>query len=716
MKRTSPNKAPGKSEVIDNLVIDKTFAGGNFSLILILFIISILTILFCSLIIIFSNAYPGHSIREVIWICFMRLLDSGGLETDSGSWIFIIIATLLTLLGIILISALVGIIANEIERQHAKLRLGRTPVEFKNHVVILGWSSPIYDIIQQLATNFAAKNKPHKIVIFAKQPKPMMEQLISEKFKYNKNDPTSRELKKILKFVQIYVRSGNPLDIDDLEITNLINADEIIILSPEHDFHDKSNTSIFQDSDSETIKILLAVQKQATHQLEYHSTVREKEITLVADIQLPENHKVACSIFETDNKFFTPMLISSGDLIARLIAQSSCSTGLPEVITKLLDYANQDFEFYPNDSVKLHDNCKKMKFSDALLAFSNATVIGYIHYENTDKNNIKTHILPIDNPTIDLSKDDKLIIIAGDDNSNNYGFRQKQTIPVYNIIEKSKLFNNNEHKNRILILNWSWKAITIVNELYELLTPGSKIDIAVENNHINIQSTLDDLVKKNNTVKIGFNILSPIHLTNWADLDKLNISKNYDHVILLAGTGNDEQRIDARSIMTLLHLRAFRKTAISSGVPAFSIVSEILCPENRELLELSTSDPTHIEDDFIISEQLIAMLKAQVSQNYQVGSIYNEIFTTGGAEIYLRSAECFIELNKDIEIRNIIQHLWEFEEIFIGYRRKIDGYDIILNPQKDLNGKETIIRFEKGDDIVVIANKIQIKKKDDQFE
>ena len=76
-------------------------------------------------------------------------------------------------------------------------------------------------------------------------------------------------------------------------------------------------------------------------------------------------------------------------------------------------------------------------------------------------------------------------------------------------------------------------------------------------------------------------------------------------MVLCYSDSLDAQRADSRTLITLLHLRDIEER----GGRDFSIVSEMLDLRNRALAEV-----THA-DDFIVSDRLVSLLMAQISEN-----------------------------------------------------------------------------------------------------
>ena len=80
----------------------------------------------------------------------------------------------LTLGGLFIVSALIGVLANGIDTKLADLRRGRSIVLEKDHTVILGWSESIFTIISELTLANESRKDP-VIVILADRDKVDME-------------------------------------------------------------------------------------------------------------------------------------------------------------------------------------------------------------------------------------------------------------------------------------------------------------------------------------------------------------------------------------------------------------------------------------------------------------------------------------------------------------------------------------------------------------
>src|SRR5262249_33875920 len=140
---------------------------------------------------------------------------------------------------------------------------------------------------------------------------------------------------------------------------------------------------------------------------------------------------------------------------------------------------------------------------------------------------------------------------------------------------------------RTLILGWNRLAAPIITELDHYLAPGSAITVV---SHL---QEAGQMVNRLTSDGIATAIeYEPGETTARAVLDALDVP-SYDHVILLSySDGLDPQRADARTLVSLLHLRDIAATAGRR----FSIVSEMLDVRNRDLAEVTRAD------DFIVSD------------------------------------------------------------------------------------------------------------------
>jgi hypothetical protein len=176
-------------------------------------------------------------------------------------------------------------------------------------------------------------------------------------------------------------------------------------------------------------------------------------------------------------------------------------------------------------------------------------------------------------------------------------------------------------------------------------------------------------------------------------LEKLEVTE-YDHVIVLAYSHLEVQEADAITLVTLLHLRDI---AEKDETP-FSIISEMLDLRNRELAEAAKVD------DFIVSEHLISLMLAQLSENSELMGVFTDIFDPEGAEIYLKPIGDYVTTGQPVNFYTVAEAARRRGETAIGYRIMSEShnaekaYGVITNPNKAVK-----VTFAPEDKLVVIS-------------
>jgi hypothetical protein len=165
-------------------------------------------------------------------------------------------------------------------------------------------------------------------------------------------------------------------------------------------------------------------------------------------------------------------------------------------------------------------------------------------------------------------------------------------------------------------------------------------------------------------------------------------------VLVLCSSHLGVQAADARTLVTLLHLR---EIASQSQRP-FSLVTEMLDVRNIELAKAARPD------DFIVSDRLTSLMLAQVSENPDLGAVLTDLFDAGGSEVYLKPAAEFVNLGVDVSYASVVASARRRGEVAIGYRQaeyandSARAFGVVVNP-----AKATRLRFGAADRVIVLA-------------
>ncbi len=542
------------------------------------------------------GAAPERGFLELAWIGLMRTLDAGTMGGDTGPWTYLLSMLVVTLGGVFVVSALIGVLSAGVEDKLAELRKGRSIVLEENHTVILGWSPQVFTIVSELVIANENQKRP-AIAILADHDKVEMEEEISVRVPDLKN-------------TRVVCRSGSPIDPADLAIVRPQTARSVIIL-PQGDMPDAS-----------VVKAILAL----TH---FHEQ-RAEPYHIVTQVRNSRTLDVLKLVGTRDH--ITPLV--TGDLIARVTAQTSRQSGLSVVYTELLDFGGDEIYFHDEPGLE------GKTYGEAVSSFEDSTVIGMQTADGTVSLN----------PAMEtrFASGDKVIAISADDDTI------KLSAPGNAQVDGSALRGVNQatqpKPERALILGWNSAAPVIIHELDHYVTPGSGVLVVAGEDPEEVRSECAGLVNQKLDVRKG-------DTTDRRLLDKLDV-ESFDHVIVLADSRFEAQMADARTMITLLHLRDI---SLRDETP-FSIVSEMLDLRNRELMESAKVD------DFIVSDHLVSLLTTQLAENPRLETVFTDLFDPEGCEIYLKPVGNYVTTGAPVNFFTVVESARRRNETALGYR------------------------------------------------
>ncbi len=614
--------------------VDEFFARGTIALILGLFAVSVLIIMIIAIAVAATGANEGRPFLELVWMGLLRTLDPGTMGADEGSPTFLGAMLAVTLGGIFIISALIGIINTGFQDRLAELRKGRSRVIESDHTVILGWNQQVFTILSELVTA-NANQRGRSVVVLADRGKLEMDDEIRTRI------PNHRGTK-------IVCRSGSPVDLDEIDIAGVQRSRAVIVLAPEVD-----------EPDIEVIKTILAITNDPNRRPEpYH---------VVAEIHDASNLEAARLVGKDEVE-----LVVVGDVVSRIIAQTCRQAGLSIVYGELLDFDGDEIYFSSQPSLV------GRTFGDAQLAFEDSTLIGVATADGGVRLNPPAATV--------LGADDRLILIAADDDAIRLRDGAAPPPDHESIIV---CVPTPVAREMTLILGWNHRVLQIAHELDAYVAPGSGITLVTDDPVAPDQ--LDELRSRLANQTLQFVARSS---SNRAVLDSLDVA-GYQHVLVVSPIDRyDAQRADARTLVTLLHLRD-----IASIVGhAFSITSEMADVRNRSLAEVTRAD------DFIVSDRLISLLLTQVAENKQLNAVFADLFDAAGSEVYLRPVTDYVTTGRPVSVATIVEAARRLDEVAIGYRIRSElndasrAYGVHVNPRKSAT-----VTFEPLDKVIVLA-------------
>lgn len=562
---------------------------------------------------------------DMIWRSLMRTLDPGTMGADEG-WGFRLVMLVVTVGGLIIVASLIGIVSGAFDAKVAELRKGRSRVLESEHTLILGWSGKVFPVVAEIC--IANRSRPKSAIV-----------VLADKDKVEMEDALRAEVPDIGK-TRIIVRSGDPMNLSDLEIANPHSARSIIVLADDQS----------EDPDSEVIKTTLAVTNNPNRKSgKYH---------IVGELRDPANLEAARLVGKGEAHW-----ILSAETISRITVQTCRQSGLSVVYSELLDFDGAEMYFTEQPALV------GGTFLEAQLAFPDSSLGGIARGADIRLNPpAGTRIEP----------GDRLIVIADDDRSIRLG---EPGVPDMTLVASPAAAD--EGPETTLVLGWNRTLPLILAGLDQYSVPRSRVRVVAD-------VEAPDIDRYPN-LEVSFQRADP---TNRATLDAL-YAHEFDHIIVLARKDDlAPQRADARTLVILLHLR---EIAAQHG-RHLGVVSEMLDDRNRELAEVTQAD------DFIVSDRLISLLLSQTSENAALTEVFAELFASDGAEIYLRPAGDYIRPGESADFTTVVAAASARGETAIGYRRHVDArdaaklYGVTLNPVKAQR-----VAFQPDDRIIVLA-------------
>ncbi|HET9625513.1 MAG TPA: hypothetical protein VFP84_29300 [Kofleriaceae bacterium] len=571
----------------------------------------------------------------LLWKSLMRALDAGTLAGDVAGWTWLLVMLFVTLGGIFVLSALIGIINQGFGAMIERLRRGHSAVDEAGHTVILGWGPKIFTLLRELA-EANANHRNAAVVVLADRDKVEMDTAIARALGRRR--------------LRVVTRTGNTMSPEHLGLAALPAAKSIIVLAPEHDAAGAPLAA--HESDTVVLKTLLALVKAAPG----------AELHIVAELFDEQSESVARMVVGD-----RAALILAAPLISRLLVQTGRQPGLSIVYTELLDF--EGAEIYLQAQPALNGKT----FRDAVFGHDSSTVIGLV---TRDDQMILSppadRVLADGDQLIAISHDDDTVVLDGGDVALDPGA----------LVDPAQ--RHPPGPERTLVLGASRRLARVLLELDAYVAPGSTTHVVGE------LAPPDELAAQLYNTRLTAQVGD---VTQRATLDALDVT-SFDHVLLLSETtGRTQDMADARTTVTLLHLRDLERKA-GKKVP---ITSEILDIQNRELATVAEAD------DFIVSNTLVSLMVSQVAENRHLVEVFEELFTAGGCELYLKPATDYVQPGTH-PFALLCEAALRRGEVAIGYRTARHARDpaaafgIVVNPRKRAQ-----VAIAAGDSVIVIA-------------
>lgn len=342
---------------------DNILARGTTAALAWLGLVTFAAVLFSAVLLtLFGVTFTGSGdsgLAEDTWQSLLRILDTGTMAGDVG-WGRRILALMITLFGLLVAGTLIGIIAAGVEDRIDSMRRGRSKVIESGHLVILGGSTRIPVIIQQLVLANAQRSAGTIVVLSQSDPTELRRAVI---------DAVPDQLG-----TRVVYRYGDPTTRADLAIARIGDARGVVVL-PARDGDDISVT-----------RTVLALAAELDGR---------RDLPVVVEVADPTS---AHRLIQAWGPTMHP--IATAEALARTGAFALRQRGLGKVTNELTDFRGCDLH------IATRPELAGMRFDEIVGRFTNARPIGIARRAGRFELN----------PPADaaLAADDRLIVIADD--------------------------------------------------------------------------------------------------------------------------------------------------------------------------------------------------------------------------------------------------------------------------------------------------------------
>lgn len=592
------------------------------------------------------NVERGSGFVHNIYITFLQMTDPGNMAQDIESApYFKTFAVMAGLIGVVMLSALIAFITNALDQKLQELKKGHSKVIERGHTLILGWNERVVEILRELILANESEDNPCAVIL-SNEDKEHMDDFI----KLHLRNPLN---------TRIVTRSGGPSSLVNLDTVSVDTCKSVIVLA---DCNPGAEEAQKQASDAIVIKTVLAVV----------ASRNDVEMNIVAEVFDERNRRIVEEVSPEN-----VATVDTDDILAKVLVQTSRSVGLSVVYSEILSFDGCEMYFcnYPWGDIT---------FADLGYHFPDGVPMGLRHADGT----------LVLNPSVDtkLAEDNDVLILAEDDSTIDFrskalatprdealaGGRQEQTI------------------ERELIIGWTSKVETIIEQYADYVLEGSRIDIMLRTPDDAVRTEIERIQERLSNVAIRLIEEDPLRTEGLMAVRPFE----YDNIIILSQSDEraNAEQIDSETIVILLLLRNIFNSC-PQETPTTKLITEVLDSDNQELVARAG---VH---DFIISNRYISMLLAQVSEDSDIKRVYDDLFQEEGSEIYLKPASLyFTSFPQEATFADMMRIAQKREEVCLGVKIKAlerdgqENFGVKLIPEKN-----TSFTLGPDDALVVLA-------------
>lgn len=502
------------------------------------------------------------SFGDAFWQSFVRTLDPGQITDDRAG--FKVLGLVVTLIGLLIVSTLISLVNNRIERRVEGIRRGRDPVPPRaDHVVLLGWSEIGPKVVAELAES-GTEDELVDLVVLADEDVSDLRHEIQESLQLGRAGNHWPVL-----------RSGTTFDTRDLADLALVpSARSVVVLD------DGSGDGV-----ANTVKTVMAI--VAACDGPSHTRDPAEHPTIVVEVSTGRDELISRLRTRLRTFGFRLIPVDSLSLRTELAAQVSRRAGLSKVYRELLDFRGD--ELYITDPP-----AALTTFGQAVTALQDRVAVGVVDLDG------EVDLWP--DWSAPLAGRSLIVLACDDEAAGSDSSIELDAAPLEG--ERPRTCERPLERRRLLVVGWNAGAAHLLDVLDQYAGDGSSVTVVTDEPVPDRQLALDNFSEQR--------FLSPeMGVQAWLDHER----DHFDHAIVLADDRLSPAATDAATFVTLLGLRP---AGDEHGNPT-TVVAQLRQRANKHLARQS------LADEVVVADSVTSTVLAQLAMNPGLEPLLEEL-------------------------------------------------------------------------------------------
>lgn len=575
------------------------------------------------------STLTGSPIAGSLWAAWIWIAapDGGGSAEGYGR----IAGALVSCGGMLIFALLMSVVSSSFEEMLDMFKHRGYPLVEGGHIVILGWSSMVPSLVEELCTAMEGSGGT-VIAILTPLEKVEVEEMLEDAGVDFKNS-------------DVAVRKGDRRIVQDLDSVSVQTASIVIVASRD----DVSR----EDSDARQLNVLSAM-----------NTAKYPSNGLVlVQCMLPNNSDFLMGFCQSKQK----AAIITGDILGAFMVHGLQQHGLGQATCEMLGFDGD--EIY----ISHVEGIAGRNFQEVIFGLPGAVAMGIARGGTVE-------LLPDMDMT--LQGDDRIIMLAEDRSKCPTKLDDKRIEDVSAILRpnntkyvKCALLQQEASQKceTVLIIGWNEAIGAVLCELDKVLALGSTVVVfspaQIADCEAFVQAALERRGKK------AFSNLSVEHrsgpLCARTHLAALPIREANKILILADNSAAKPRDVDGATLAVALQVMDIRRAHqqnTESTAESPVVVPQILQSSMEEHFQQNGLP------DYILSEKLVASICAQVACDPVVGGIIPELLSEHGCGLRVRTISEYPQLpgqhdESESTFANIAARAARAGEVALGYKK-----------------------------------------------